>query len=226
MAQNTVNTTATENTAAQAEEATVNNTATAQNHERVVKKSQQRQKGMTDAKKKKAEAAVAGAEKALKSGAKVLGNGTKSVAREIVADAAGGAVGIITTMMVGNIVNSSLCDAVNIVDREIGKRHPRTVEVQKAFGRRKVMSEADYFAALSKGKKFKGVTTNHFLLENKQAVDTAVGTASYTMGAGAGVAAGLTTRSMVKNQLVLNSQINKAVRTALDGSDYKEDGQI
>ena len=175
---------------------------------------------------KHAKGTAAGAGRLAKSGAKAIGRGTTSLTREVIADAAGGAAGIITTMIVGNIVNSSLCDAVNIIDREIGKRHPRTVEVQKAFGRRKVMSEADYFAALSKGKKFKGVNTNHFLLDNKQAVDTAVGTASYAMGAGAGVAAGLTTRSMVKNQLVLNSQINKAVRTALDGSDYKEDGQI
>ena len=69
------NTAAAANTAAQVEEATVTNTATPQNHERVVKTAQQKQQGMAEA-KKKAEAAAAGAGKALKSGAKTLGNGT------------------------------------------------------------------------------------------------------------------------------------------------------
>jgi len=222
MAQNTNNTAAAQG---QSEEAVVNNTATQQNHERAVKTPKQRNEGVANA-KKRALATAAGTRKALKSGAKAFGNGTKSVAREVVADAAGGAVGIITTMVVGNIVNGSLCDAVNIVDSELGKRHPRMVTVKKSFGRRKTMTEGEYYKALTKGKHFKEVETNHFLIDHKQVVDTAVGTVSYAMGAGAGVAAGLTTRSMVKNQLVLNSQINKAVRTALDGSDYEEDGQI
>ena len=175
---------------------------------------------------KHAKGSAAGAGRLAKSGAKAIGRGATSLTREVIADTAAGAVGLVTTMAVGNLVNSSLCDAVNIVDREIGKRHPRTVEVQKAFGRRKTMSESDYFAALAKGKKFKKVKTNHFLLDHKPTVDTAVGAASYAMGAGAGVAAGLTTRATIKNQLVLNSQINKVVRTALDGSDYEEKGQI
>lgn len=219
MAQNTNNTAAAQG---QAEEATINNTATPQNHERKSKTHKQR---VEDMKK-----CAAGAGTALQSGAKAVGNGTKSVLREAVADAAAGAVGLVTTMTVGNIVNKSLCDAVNIVDNEIGKRHPRTVEVQKAFGRRKVMSEADYFAALAKGKKCKGVTTNHFLLDNKQAVDTAVGVTSYVMGAGVGVAAGTTTRKVVKGQLGYvdpkQQKVLEEIKRTLSGNGFTEDGQI
>ena len=221
---------ATVNTAEQAEEATVNNTATAQNHERVVKKSQQRQKGMTDAKKKKAEAAVAGAEKALKSGAKAFGNGTKSVVREIVADAAGGAIGIVTTMAVGSLVNGALCDAINIADNEVGKRNPRMVTVKKSFGRRKTMTEGEYYKALTKGKKFKEVETNHFLIDHKQTVDTAVGAVSYAMGAGVGVAAGTTTRKVVKGQLGYvdpkQQKVLEEIKRTLSGNGFTEDGQI
>ena len=220
--QNTVN------TAAQ-EESTVNNTATQQNHERKVKTTQQRQQGMAEAKKKAADAAgVAG--KALKSGAKAFGNGTKSIAREIVADAAGGAIGIVTTMAVGNLVNGALCSAINIADNEIGKRNPRMVTVKKSFGRRKTMTEDTYYAALAKGKKFKEVETNHFLLEHKETVDTAVGVASYAMGAGVGVAAGTTTRKVVKGQLGYidpkQQKVLDDINITLNGNCFQEDGQV
>lgn len=226
MTQNKVNNTATQAT----EEATVNNTATQQNHERKVKTSQQRQQGMAEAKQKAADAAgVAG--KVLKSGARAIGNGTKSVAREIVADAAGGAIGIVTTMAVGNLVNGALCGAINIVDNEVGKRNPRMVTVKKSFGRQKTMTEETYFTALAKGKKFKEVETNHFLLDHKQTIDTAVGAASYAMGAGCGIAAGTTTRKIVKGQLGYVGPNQQAAaldinNRALDGSNFKEDGQV
>ena len=217
------------NTAAQVEEATVTNTATPQNHERVAKTPKQRSEGVANA-KKRAEAAAAGAGKALKSGAKTLGNGTKSVAREIVADAAGGAIGIVTTMAVGNLVNGALCGAINIVDNEVGKRNPRMVTVKKSFGRRKTMTEEAYFTALAKGKKFKEVNTNHFLLDHKQTVDTAVGAASYAMGAGVGVAAGTTTRKVVKGQLGYvdpkQQKVLDDIKRTLKGDCFTEDGQI
>ena len=223
------NTAAAANTAAQVEEATVTNTATPQNHERVVKTAQQKQQGMAEA-KKKAEAAAAGAGKALKSGAKTLGNGTKSIAREIVADAAGGAIGIVTTMAVGNLVNGALCSAINIVDNEVGKRNPRMVTVKKSFGRRKTMTEDAYYAALAKGKKFKEVETNHFLIDHKQTVDTAVGAVSYAMGAGVGVAAGTTTRKVVKGQLGYvdpkQQKVLEEIKRTLSGNGFTEDGQI
>ena len=229
MAQNTINTAAAQATAAQAEEATVSNTATAQNHERVVKTAQQKQQGMAEA-KKKAEAAAAGARKALKSGAKTLGNGTKSIAREIVADAAGGAIGIVTTMAVGNLVNGALCGAINIVDNEVGKRNPRMVTVKKSFGRRKTMTEDAYYTALAKGRKFKEVETNHFLLDHKQTVDTAVGAASYAMGAGCGIAAGTTTRKVVKGQLGYTDRKQQEaldlITRTLRGDDFTENGQV
>lgn len=221
--------TAATNTAAQVEEATVTNTATPQNHERVVKTAQQKQQGMAEA-KKKAEAAAAGAGKALKSGAKTLGNGTKSIAREIVADAAGGAIGIVTTMAVGNLVNGALCSAINIVDNEVDKRNPRMVTVKKSFGRRKTMTEDAYYAALAKGKKFKEVETNHFLIDHKQTVDTAVGAVSYAMGAGVGVAAGTTTRKVVKGQLGYvdpkQQKVLEEIKRTLSGNGFTEDGQI
>lgn len=217
------------NTSVQSEEATVNNTATPQNHERAVKTAQQRRKGMDDAKKKAADAA-AGAGKALKSGAKAFGNGTKSVAREIVADAAGGAIGIVTTMAVGDLVNGALCNAINIVDNEVGKRNQRMVTVKKSFGRHKTMTEDAYYTALAKGKKFKEVETNHFLLDHKQVVDTAVGTVSYAMGAGCGIAAGTTTRKVVKGQLGYvdpkQQRVLDDIRRTLNGDCFQEDGQV
>lgn len=225
MAQNTVK----ENTAAQGtqeeKEQQIPNTATPDNHERKSKTPSQRTKGVNDAKKA---AAVTGT--ALKSGAKAIENGTKSVLREVIADAAGGATGIITTMVVGGIVNKSLCDAVNIVDNELGKRHPRMVTVKKSFGRRKTMTEDAYYTALAKGKKFKEVETNHFLLEHKQTVDTAVGVASYVMGTGCGIAAGTTTRKAVKGQLGYVDPKQKKVlddiKRTLKGDCFTEDGQI
>lgn len=224
--QNTNNTAAAQG---QAEEAVVNNTATQQNHERAVKTPKQRNEGVVNA-KKRAEAAAAGAGKALKSGAKTLGNGTKSIAREIVADAAGGAIGIVTTMAVGNLVNGALCSAINIADNEIGKRNPRMVTVKKSFGRRKTMTEDKYFRALSKGKKFKEVETNHFILDHKQTIDTAVGVSSYAMGAGVGVAAGTTTRKVVKGQLGYVDPKQKKVLNLIDrtlnGDCFQEDGQV
>ena len=224
---NKVNTTAQGNVE---EEATVENTATPQNHERKVKTAQQKQQGMVEA-KKKAEAAAAGAGKALKSGAKALGNGTKSVLREVVADAAGGAVGIVTTMAVGNLVNNALCGAINIVDNEIGKRNPRMVTVKKSFGRRKTMTEEAYYSALAKGKQFKEVETNHFLLDHKQTVDTAVGAASYAMGAGCGITAGTTTRKVVKGQLGYVDPNQQAaaldlIARTISGNDFTENGQV
>ncbi len=221
--QNTVNTAAQGQT--EEAEAVVNNTATPQNHERAVKNPQQRQKGMNDA-KKKAEAAG----KALKSGAKTLGNGTKSIAREIVADAAGGAIGIVTTMAIGNLVNGALCGAINIVDNEVGKRNPRMVTVKKSFGRQKTMTEEAYFTALAKGKKFKEVNTNHFLIDHKQTVDTAVGAVSYAMGTGCGIAAGTTTRKVVKGQLGYvdprQQKVLDEIKRTLSGNDFTEDGQV
>ena len=221
--QNTVNATA------QAEEATVKNTATSQNHERVAKTPKQRSEGVANA-KKKAEAAAAGTRKALKSGAKAFGNGTKSVVREVVADAAGGAVGIVTTMAIGSLVNGALCDAINIADNEIGKRNPRMVTVKKSFGRRKTMTEGEYYKALAKGKKFKEVETNHFLIDHKQTVDSAVGAASYLMGAGVGVAAGTTTRKAVKGQLGYvdprQQKVLNDIKRTLSGNDFTEDGQV
>ena len=213
------------NTAAAQEEATVNNTATPQNHERAVKTPSQRAKGVNDAKK----AAVA-AGTALKSGAKAVGNGTRSVLREVVADAAGGAIGIVTTMTVGNLVNGALCSAINIADNEIGKRNPRMVTVKKSFGRRKTMTEDAYYTALAKGKKFKEVESNHFLLDHKQTIDTAVGVASYAMGAGVGVAAGTTTRKVVKGQLGYvdpkQQKVLEEIQRTLKGDYFTEDGQI
>ena len=218
---NTNKAAATTNTTAQ-EESTVENTATQQNHERKSKTHKQR---VEDMKK-----CASGAGTALKSGAKTLGNGTKSIAREIVADAAGGAIGIVTTMAVGNLVNGALCGAINIADNEIGKRNPRVVTVKKSFGRRKTMSESDYFEALAKGKKFKEVETNHFLLDHKQTVDTAVGAASYVMGAGVGVAAGTTTRKVVKGQLGYvdpkQQKVLDDIKRTLKGDCFTEDGQI
>nr|DAH21023.1 MAG TPA: hypothetical protein [Caudoviricetes sp.] len=217
------------NTAAQVEEATVINTATPQNHERVVKTPKQRSEGVANA-KKRAEATAAAPRKALKSGAKTLGNGTKSIAREIVADAAGGAIGIVTTMAVGNLVNGALCSAINIADNEIGKRNPRMVTVKKSFGRRKTMTEDKYFRALSKGKKFKEVETNHFILDHKQTIDTAVGVTSYAMGAGVGVAAGTTTRKVVKGQLGYTDRKQQEaldlITRTLRGDDFTENGQV
>ena len=211
------------------EEATVNNTATPQNHERKVKTAQQRQQDMAKAKQKAADAAdVVG--KALKNRVKAIGNGTKSVAREIVADAAGGAIGIVATMAVGQLVNNALCEAVNIVDNEVGKRNPRMVTVKKSFGCRKTMTEGEYYKALTKGKHFKEVETNHFLLDHKQKVDTALGTVSYAMGAGAGIAAGATTRKVVKGQLGYvdpkQQRVPNEINVTLNGDCFTEDGQI
>ena len=175
---------------------------------------------------KHAKGTAAGAGRLAKSGAKAIGRGTTSLTREVVADAAGGAAGIVTTMLVGGVVNRCLVDAANMVDYHIDQKHPHTFTVTKKFGRKATLSEGEYYKALAKGKKYKKVAGNDWIVNHRKAIDNGLATASYAMGAGAGVAAGLTTRSMVKNQLVLNSQINKAVRTALDGSDYEENGQI
>jgi hypothetical protein len=175
---------------------------------------------------KHAKGTVAGAGRLAKSGAKAIGRGTTSLTREVVADAAGGAAGIVTTMIVGGVVNRCLVDAANMVDYHIDQKHPHTFTVTKKFGRKATLSEGEYYKALAKGKKYKKVVGNDWIVNHRKTIDNGLATASYTMGAGAGVAAGLTTRAAIKNQMVLNSRINKAVRTALDGSDYEEDGQI
>ena len=170
--------------------------------------------------------AAAGAGRLAKSGAKAIGKGTTSLTREVIADAAGGAAGLITTMVVGGLVNRCLVDAVNMADYSYNKRNPHTVTVTKSFGRKKTITEAEYYKLLGKGKKFKGMEGNHWIVEHRDTVNDALAGASYAMGAGAGVAAGLTTRSAVKGQLVANSRINKAVRQALDGNDYEENGDV
>ena len=135
-----------------------------------------------------------------------------------------------TTMAVGNLVNGALCSAINIVDNEVGKRNPRMVTVKKSFGRRKTITEDAYYAALAKGKKFKEVETNHFLIDHKQTVDTAVGAVSYAMGAGVGVAAGTTTRKVVKGQLGYvdpkQQKVLEEIKRTLSGNGFTEDGQI
>jgi len=218
MAQNKVNTAAQD----QNDEVIVENTATPQNHERAAKNHQQRLKGM----EKHAKEAAAGAGRLAKSGAKAIGKGTTSLTREVIADAAGGAAGLVTTMVVGGLVNRCLVDAANMVDYHIDQKRPHSFTVTKSFGRKETLSEGDYYKALAKGKKFKQVVGNDWVVDHRKAIDNGLATASYAMGAGAGVAAGLTTRSMVKGQLVANSQINKAVRRALDGSDYEENGDV
>ena len=219
MANQKVNT----NTAAQnEEEVTVENTATNQNHERKSKTHKQRVEGMKNC----AEGAAKNAGRLAKSGAKAIGRGATSLTREVIADAAGGAAGIVTTMVVGGLVNRCLVDAVNMADYAYSQKHPHTLTVSKSFGRKETLSEGEYYKALAKGKKFKKVVGSDWVVDHRKTIDNGLATASYAMGAGAGVAAGLTTRTVVKGQLIANSQANEVYRRVADGSDFEENGQV
>ena len=183
-----------------------NTTAVAQeineegNKARRVKEPSQRVAGMKAAAKR--------GEERLANGARKFGNGTKSVAREVVSDIAAGGVGLATTVIAGDLINRSLALGVNMIDAQMGKKNPHTVTIKKGFGH-KTMSEADYLNALAKGKKFKGVESDYWLLNHRDQVNTGLAAASYAAGGALGLGAGIATRTTMKATLGGNPSVKK-----------------
>lgn len=163
-----------------------------ENRARKVKIPSQRMEGMKKVMKR--------GEERLASGAKKFGNGTKSVAKEVVADVAAGGVGLATSIVAGDLINRSLALGLNIIDDQLGKKHPHTVTVKKGLGH-KTMSEAEYLNALYKGIKFKEIQSNYWLLNHRDQVNNGIAITSYAAGGALGLGASIATRTTMKRTL-------------------------